>query len=162
MRRAVRTHVVTGLDDAAPAHSPRIGALHETGHEKKGQATAGVQRQHRGCADGVAHGINTVHLSSVRGGVGHSLIGCHQWIPAAQVDDAAVAARMGLPEGVEFATKGQLATTILAHAHDDGVVFDFVCGDEVYGNSPDLRRYCEQQQQGYVLRTPSPPPAGPG
>jgi hypothetical protein len=30
-----------------------------------------------------------------------------------------------------------------------------VCGDEVYGNSPDLRGYCERVGQGYVLRVPS-------
>ena len=44
----------------------RIDALDETGHEKKGMATAGVQRQHMGCAGGVENGINTVHLSYVR------------------------------------------------------------------------------------------------
>ena len=38
----------------------RIGALDETGQEKKGQATAGVKRQHMGCAGGVENGINTV------------------------------------------------------------------------------------------------------
>jgi SRSO17 transposase len=153
--RAVRAHVVRGLDTAAPAPSMRVGALDETGQEKKGQVTAGVKRQHMGCADGVANGINTVHLSYVRGGVGHALIGCRQWIPAEQVEDAATAARMGLPEDLEFATKGQLAAKILAQAHTGGVVFDFVCGDEVYGSSPDLRRYCEEKQQGYVLRIPS-------
>ena len=153
--RAVRTHVVHGLDETAPVTSMRVGALDETGQEKKGQDSAGVKRQHMGGSDGVANGINTVHLSYVRGGVGHSLIGCRQWIPAEQIKDPARAARMGLPQDLEFATKGQLATRVLAQAHAEGVLFDFVCGDEVYGNSPDLRRYCEQQGQGYVLRIPS-------
>lgn len=153
--RAVRAHVVSGLDEAAPATSMRVGALDETGQEKKGQDTAGVKRQHMGCSDGVANGINTVHLSYVRGGVGHSLIGCRQWIPAEQVEAPARAAQMGLPQDLEFATKGELAIRVLSQAHADGVLFDFVCGDEVYGNSPDLRRYCEQNQQGYVLRIPS-------
>lgn len=153
--RAVGTHVVQGLDAAAPARSMRVGALDETGQEKKGQATAGVKRQHMGCAGGVANGINTVHLSYVRDEVGHALIGCCQWIPAEHFDDPVLVEKMGLPEGLGFATKGQLATRILARARADGTVFDFVCGDEVYGNSPDLRRYCEQHQQGYVLRVPS-------
>jgi len=153
--RAVRGYVVTGLDAAAPARSMRVGALDETGQEKKGRATAGVKRQHMGCADGVANGINTVHLSYIRGGVGHALIGCRQWIPAEQLKDADIAARTGLPDGLRFATKGQLAAGIVRDAHADGVVFDFVCGDEVYGNSPDLRGYCESVGQGYVLRIPS-------
>ena len=66
-----------------------------------------------------------------------------------------MAARMGLSQDLGFATKRQLATKILARAHTERVVFDFVCADEVYGNSPDLRGYCEQNQQGYVLRVPS-------
>lgn len=67
-----------------------------------------------------------------------------QWIPAEQIEDAATASRMGLPQDLEFATKGQLATQILAQTHADGLVFGFVCGDEVYGSSPDLRRYMEE------------------
>src|SRR5450432_513808 len=35
----------------------RIGALDESGQEKKGEATAGVKRQHMGCAGGVENGI---------------------------------------------------------------------------------------------------------
>jgi len=65
----------------------RIGALDETGQEKKGQATAGVKRQHMGCASGVENGINTVHLSYVREKTGHALIGARQWIPAAHIAD---------------------------------------------------------------------------
>ncbi|MCY0963398.1 transposase [Streptomyces sp. H27-H5] len=82
--RAVRGYVVEGLDAAAPARSMTVGALDETGQEKKGRATAGVKRQHMGCADGVANGINTVHLSYVREGVGHALIGCRQWVPGSR------------------------------------------------------------------------------
>jgi SRSO17 transposase len=153
--RALRAYAVAGLDAAAGARAMAVGALDETGQEKKGQATAGVKRQHMGCTGGVANGINTVHLSYVRQDVGHALIGCLQWIPAEQVQDAATAARTGLPQGLEFATKGELATALLAQAHADGTTVDFVCGDEVYGHSPDLRRYCEDHGQGYVLRVRS-------
>ncbi|WP_197024349.1 transposase, partial [Nocardiopsis sp. CNT312] len=110
--RALHAYAVAGLDAAAGARAMAIGALDETGQEKKGRATAGVKRQHMGCAGGVANGINTVHLSYVRQGVGHALIGCRQWIPAEQVEDEATATRMGLPEGLGSATKGQLATII--------------------------------------------------
>jgi len=37
----------------------------------------------------------------------------------------------------------------------DGVAFDFVCGDEVYGNCTELRQFCEEAGQGYVLRVSS-------
>jgi SRSO17 transposase len=59
----VRRFAVAGLDEAARGAGLRVGALDETGQEKKGQATAGVKRQHMGCVGGVENGINTVHLS---------------------------------------------------------------------------------------------------
>lgn len=155
----VRRYVVAGLDRAAlqagTVTGLRVGALDETGQEKKGSATAGVKRQHMGCAGGVDNGINTVHLSYVRQSVGHSLIGCRQWIPAEHLADPASAARMGLPAGLEFATKGQLGVQLLTDAATDDVVLDFVAGDEVYGHSPDLRAYCERAGQAYILRVRS-------
>ncbi|HEX9519940.1 MAG TPA: transposase [Streptosporangiaceae bacterium] len=63
---AVRRFAVAGLDEAARrsgrSRGLAVGALDETGQEKHDQATAGVQRQHMGCAGGVENGINTVHL----------------------------------------------------------------------------------------------------
>lgn len=35
------------------------------------------------------------------------------------------------------------------------VRLDFVCGDEVYGACTELREFCEEAGQGYVLRVPS-------
>jgi SRSO17 transposase len=155
----VRRYVVAGLDGAAAecgaAAGLRVGALDETGQEKKGIATCGVKRQHMGCAGGVDNGINTVHLAYVRQDVGHALIGCRQWIPAEQITDAHRAARMGLPAGLGFATKGQLGAGLLTDAAADGVVLDFVVGDEVYGHSPDLRAHCEHTGQAYILRVRS-------
>lgn len=59
---------------------------------------------------------------------------------------------MGLPTDLRFHTKGQLAIDICADAYADGVRFDVICGDEVYGGCTQLRKFFEQQQQAYVLR----------
>src|SRR5260221_445829 len=67
----------------------------------------------------------------------------------------AASAVMGLPADLVFRTKGQLAIGLCADAFADGVWFDFVCGDEVYGNSTELREFCEDRGQGYVLRVRS-------
>jgi SRSO17 transposase len=56
---------------------------------------------------------------------------------------------------LRFRTKGGLAVDILGDAYADGLAFDFVCGDEVYGNCTDLREYLEGQGQAYVLRVAS-------
>jgi SRSO17 transposase len=155
----VRRFAVAGLDEAARRSGRRgglrIGALDETGQEKKGEATAGVKRQHMGCAGGVENGINTVHLSYVRDKTGHALIGARQWIPAGHINDPVKSLVMGLPPDLVFRTKGQLAIDIMAEAFADGVELDFACGDEVYGSCTELREFFEARGQGYVLRVPS-------
>lgn len=150
--REIRRYVVTNLDSAATQRSLRILALDETGQEKKGDKTTGCQRQYMGCAGRISNGINTVHLSYIRPNTGHSLIGFRQWIPEEQLKDPEKTTRTQLPEDLEFATKGQLGAQLIRETHEEGISADFVTGDEVYGASPDLREYCEQTEQGYVLR----------
>jgi hypothetical protein len=154
----VRRFAVAGLDEAARKTGRpcglAVGAIDETGQVKAGARTAGVKRQYLGCVGKVANGINTVHLSYVREGTGHALIGAREWIPAAHIDDPVKSRVMGLPDGLAFRTKGQLAIDILAGAFADGVRLDFVCGDEVYGSCTELREYLEGRDQAYVLRVP--------
>ena len=155
----VRRFAVAGLDEAARRAGRRrglaVGAIDETGQVKAGARTAGVKRQYLGCVGKVANGINTVHLAYVREGAGHALIGSREWIPAAQIRDPVTSAAMGLPADLTFCTKGQLAAGILSEAFADGVLLDFVCGDEVYGSCTELREYLEDRGQAYVLRVPS-------
>jgi len=156
---AVRRFAAAGLDEAARrnrrAAGMRVGVLDETGQEKQGSATAGVKRQYLGCAGRVANGINTVHLSYVRQGTGHVLAGARQWIPREQVSDPVMSLVTGLPLDLQFRTKGQLAIDICADCYADGLEFDFICGDEVYGSSTGLREFLESRGQAYVLRVAS-------
>jgi SRSO17 transposase len=108
-----------------------------------------------GCAGRVANGINTVHLSYVREKTGHALAGARQWIPAEQIEDPVRSLVMGLPLDLQFRTKGQLAIDICADAYADGLGFDFVCGDEVYGSCTQLREFLQAREQAYVLRVAS-------
>jgi len=127
----------------------------ETGQLKAGSRTAGVKRQYLGCAGKAANGISTVHLVYVREGTGHALIGAREWIPARHIGDLVTSAAMGLPAGLAFRTKGQLAIDILAGAFAGGVRLDFVSGDEVHGSCTELREFCEACGQACVLRVPS-------
>jgi SRSO17 transposase len=155
----VRRFAVAGLDEAARCNrrkgGVRVGALDETGQEKHGAATAGVKRQYMGCAGRVANGINTVHLSYVREATGHALIGARQWIPAEQIKDPVTSLVTGLPLDLRLRTKGQLAIDICEDAWADGLAFDFICGDEVYGSCTELREFLEDHRQAYVLRVAS-------
>jgi SRSO17 transposase len=149
---AVRRFAIAHLDSAARSGSLTVGALDESGQEKKGTATAGVKRQHMGCAGGIDNGINTVHLAYVRAGAGHALIASRQWIPTEQISDPIKAITTGLPPELMFATKGELAINLLTDAWSDGAHLDFVAGDEVYGACTKLRTFLEEHGQAYVLR----------
>ena len=154
----VRKYAAAGLDAAARRSRRRrmtVGALDETGQQKQGGSTAGVKRQYMGCAGRVANGINTVHLSYVREKTGHALAGARQWIPAEDIRDPVKSLVTGLPLDLRFRTKGELAADVLADAYGDGLSFDFVCGDEVYGACTALREFLEGRGQAYVLRVAS-------
>jgi SRSO17 transposase len=151
----VRRFAVAGLDQAARGRGLVVGAVDETGQVKQGERTAGVKRHYLGCAGKVANGITTVHLAYVREKTGHALIAARQWIPAEHISDPVKSQEMGLPGGLVFRTKGQLAIGLLTETFADGIALDFVCGDEVYGSCTQLREYLQDQDQGYVLRVPS-------
>jgi SRSO17 transposase len=152
----IRRFAVAGLVEAARRGGGLVtGAIDETGQEKAGEATAGVKRQHMGCAGRVANGINTVHLSYVREKTGHALAGARQWIPREHIEDPVKSLVTGLPLDLQFRTKGQLAIDICTDAYADGIRFDFICGDEVYGSCAQLRQFLETSGQAYVLRVAS-------
>ena len=156
---AVRRFGADGLEAAARKRGNRKGrakilALDETGQEKKGESTAGVKRQHMGCAGGVENGINTVHAAWIREGTGQALAGFRQWIPEEHIKDPVKSLVTALPLDLVFQTKGELAIGIFDDAIADGLVPDFVCGDEVYGSCTKLREHLEQEKQAYVLRVP--------
>ena len=145
-----------GARPAAPASGgvTQVGALDETGQQKQGGSTAGVKRQYMRYASRVANGINTVHLSYV-GRTGHALAGARQWIPAEDIRDPVKSLVTGLPLDLRFRTKGKLAADVLADAYGDGLSFNFVCGDKVYGACTALREFLEGRGQAYVLRVAS-------
>jgi hypothetical protein len=65
----VRRFAADGLDAVARRGRRRgmvVGALDETGQQKRGGSTCGVKRQYVGCAGRVENGINIVHLAYIR------------------------------------------------------------------------------------------------
>jgi SRSO17 transposase len=128
-----------------------VAALDESGQEKDGAATAGVQRQYMGCAGRIANGVNTVYCSYATAS-GHALVGARIYVPAEQVADPDCRAAMGIGEETAFRTKPQLAVDILRDMVTDATMPGWCAGDEVYGRSGELRSFCEDNGIGYVLR----------
>ncbi len=57
----------------------------------------------------------------------------------------------GIPDDVAFATKTELALVMVRRFHEAHPQLGWVAGDEVYGRSPELRTWLEDQEIGYVL-----------
>jgi SRSO17 transposase len=129
----------------------RVAALDESGQEKQGSATAGVQRQYMGCAGRIANGVNTVYCTYATPG-GHGLVGARIYVPADQLADPERRKLMGIGDEVEFATKPELAIDLLADMVADHTMPPWCAGDEIYGRSRRLRAFCEDHEIGYVLR----------
>ena len=149
VRDDLRTYVVEHL--GAP---DAVLVLDETGFLKKGNKSAGVQRQYSGtagrienCQVGVFLGYASRH--------GRALIDRALYLPLGWTSAPARRAAAGIPAAVVFATKPQLGLAMLQRALDAGVPFAWVAGDSVYGADSRIRRRLEAWQRGYVLAVTS-------
>ena len=145
VRDDVRGYVVEHLGDPAA-----VLVVDETGDVKKGEASAGVQRQYSGTAGRVENCQVAVFLSYASSAE-HALIDRELYLPKSWVADEVRCAAAGIPGTTVFATKPTLARAMIARALDAGTPAAWVTGDEVYGADPGLRADLEARQTGYVL-----------
>jgi SRSO17 transposase len=145
VRDDLRTYVMAELGDPAG-----VLVVDETGFPKQGTHSAGVARQYCGtlgkranCQIGVFLGY-----ASPKGHVG---LDRALYLPQQWTDDRARCQDAGIPDDVAFATKPQLALTLVECALDAGVPAAWVATDEVYGNDSTFRRALEARAQAYVL-----------
>jgi SRSO17 transposase len=122
----------------------------ETGDLKKGVSTVGVQRQYTGTAGRVENAQVAVYLTYASRH-GHAMLDRELYLPKSWTADPGRCAAAGVPAGVGFATKPQLATTMIGRALDAGVPARWIAADEVSGADPQLRADLEHRGIGYVL-----------
>ncbi len=118
---------------------------------KQGDDSVGVARQYCGALGKIANGQSSVVLgyASTRG---HTLLDRRLYLPAAWFDDAHAKRRdaCGVPADVQFATKPQLAWTMLAALMRDGVVpFRWIAMDAGYGRDVPLLNQIHQHGRHY-------------
>lgn len=138
-------YVVEHLGDAGA-----VLVVDETGFLKKGDKSVGVQRQYSGTAGRVENCQIGVFLAYA-GARGRTLLDRELYLPQVWVEDWERRDGAGVPEGVGFRTKPQLARRMLERALESGAPFSWVAGDEVYGNDRNLRRWLEQVEVPHVL-----------
>jgi SRSO17 transposase len=121
-----------------------------SGFVKKGTKSAGVARQYSGTAGRIENSQIGVFLAYASPH-GQAFLDRALYLPKAWVEDEPRREAAGIPPEVGFATKGDLAETMLARAFAAGVPAAWVTGDEISGNDGDLRRWLEAEQRPYVL-----------
>ena len=122
----------------------------ETGFLKKGDKSAGVQRQYSGTAGRIENSQVGVFLAYASA-KGRTLLDRELYLPQVWADDWERRREAGVPESVGFHTKGQLARRMLERAVESEVPFAWFTGDEVYGNDRKLRLWLERQEIPHVL-----------
>jgi SRSO17 transposase len=122
----------------------------ETGFIKKGQHSAGVQRQYSGTAGRIENCQIGVFLSYASRH-GRALMDRELYLPRSWTDDMPRCAAAKVPKSVEFATKPQLARRMIERAVVAKMPFAWVTGDEVYGDDRRLRIWLEEQDLHFVL-----------
>ena len=149
VRDDLRAYVAEHLGDAEAVLVPD-----ETGFLKKGDKSAGVQRQYSGtagrienCQIGVFLGYASRH--------GQAPIDRALYLPARWTGDPARCAAAGIPQGLTLTTRPKLGLAMLDRALEAGVPFAWVTGDSVYGADHRIRRRLEARGRGYVLAVTS-------
>ncbi len=147
VRDELRPFVMDHLED-----EQGVLVVDETGFVKKGKKSVGVARQYSGTAGRRENSQRGVFLlyASTRG---RAFIDRALYLPKEWTQDRVRCREAGIPESVNFATKGELAQQMLRRALAAGVKADWVVADTVYGYD-EMRDWLESQQQKYVLAVP--------
>jgi SRSO17 transposase len=140
-------HVIEVLGDSDAALN-----VDETGFPKKGTKSVGVKRQYAGClgrTDNCQIGVCVNYQTSA----GHTLIDRRLFLPEEWAASAARREEAGVPEGVVFRTKPELALEMVQQAVERGVPFRWVTADSVYGDSPTFVQGVRGLGEWYVVDT---------
>jgi len=130
----------------------RIGLLvDESGWRKSGTHSVGVGRQYLGNLGKVDNGQVAVFVSVVQDTyVG--IIDTRLYLPEAWTWDAARCRKAGIPaDKIQFQTKPELALEMVRAARKNGVRYDWVGGDGLYGHDSAFRYALEDDGECYLL-----------
>jgi SRSO17 transposase len=122
----------------------------ETGFPKKGTKSVGVKRQYSGTL-GRTDNCQVAVFANYCSAKGHTFMDRRLFLPEEWAGDDKRRERAGVPPGVIFRTKPQLALEMVANALAEGVPFRWVGGDGVYGDSPTFVQGVRQLGKWYVL-----------
>lgn len=147
VRDELRGYVVEHLGEESG-----VLVVDETGFVKKGKKSAGVARQYSGTAgrrENSQMGVFLLYASSR----GAAFLDRALYLPEEWTNDRVRCREAGIPDSVNFATKGELAKQMLSRAFAADVPAEWVVGDTVYGYD-ELCLWLDEQQKNYVMAVP--------
>ena len=145
VRDDLRQYVIEHLGDG-----DAVLVVDETGFIKKGEKSAGVQRQYSGTAGRVENSQSGVFLAYASA-KGRTLLDRELYLPQVWADDRERRREAGVPESIRFRTKPQQAQVMLERVLESGVPFAWFTGDEVYGSDRRLRLWLEREEIPHVM-----------
>jgi SRSO17 transposase len=148
MRRRVQE--IVAREHASPRS---IGIIDETSDQKKGTKTPGVQRQHCGAAGKQDNCIVTVHLGYAADDF-HTLIDGELFLPESWSDDRERCREAGIPDGMVYRPKSDIALELYDRAVGHGVRMEWLTFDEWYGGKPAFLRALDERKQKFVAEVP--------
>nr|AIU93893.1 hypothetical protein LRS1606.459 [Rhodococcus sp. NS1] len=128
LRDDVRDVVVEAIGDKASG----VLIVDKTGFLKKGNRSAGVARQYSGTAGRIENSQVGVFLAYASGR-GRALIDRELYLPRAWTEGRQRCRDAGIDDDIGFATKPELAQSMIERALDAGIPFGWVTADEAYG-----------------------------
>src|SRR5258707_3759578 len=143
------------LMPACASHEPPfpVLVLDESGFPKRGRHSAGVGPQYCGLTGRVENCQVGVFLSYVTA-LGHALIDRELYLPEDWCADLPRRQAAHIPDQVSFATKPELGQRMIQRAQAAHLPIRWVVADTVYGHSPDLRLFLEEQGYAYAMAVP--------
>lgn len=152
LRTLVRQSLLASAAPAPQAPFPVL-VLDESGFPKRGRHSAGVAAQYCGVSGQVENCQVGVFLSYVTA-LGHALIDRELYLPQDWCADPARRQEVHIPDTLRFQTKPELGQRMIARTQAAGLPIGWVVADTVYGHSPDLRAFLQQQGFSYALAVP--------
>jgi SRSO17 transposase len=139
---------------AAEHASPHsVGIIDETGCAKKGEKTPGVQVQWCGASGKKDNCVVTVHLAYAVDDF-HCLVDSELFLPESWASDRPRCRAAHIPEDMVHRTKPQIALELYDRAKSNGLVFEWLTFDELYGHNREFLKGLRHREQKYVAEVP--------
>lgn len=139
-----------GLSALTEHEKVEVWIVDDTGFLKQGTHSVGVQRQYTGSAGKVTNcQVGTSLVVATHSG--QIPIDFQLYLPKSWADDPARRQEAKIPDAVQFATKPELALTMIERAIADGVPQGVVLADSAYGSSSQFRQRLRELGLDYAV-----------